>query len=110
MYMSEQMDEKNTIHATKFFREKFIRFIHKTCNKKFEDQTVRNALTELVNSDLLISYGGKIDYTVNPLNYYRGTEKSRTKLIYDLLNQVKKISNPKSNIRRALIPESVSNK
>lgn len=104
-YITEKMDDANTIHHTQMFKAEFNLHMQRSCQKEYKDQTLRSALTELVKQGLLIKYADKIDYTVNPLYFTKGniSKNERSSLIRQLLEKaVKTPKNSKSNIKKAM--------
>lgn len=83
-FLSEEMDGSNGFSHTAQLRSKFIRQIHRSTGTKYTDRTVKHALKELISAGLVITYGRRLDYTVNPLHYFKGSEKERKDLIYSL--------------------------
>lgn len=100
-YITEVMDTSNNICHSKMLRTKFIQHMKKDCGLVYTDDTVKKAFYSLVKVGLIISYDTKVDHTVNPLHYFKGTEKQRIEVITGLLRQAKK-TNSKSNLKQAL--------
>lgn len=100
-FITEEMDSKNNIVHTKQLRTKFITHMNKDCNASFKDDTVKKAFYQLIDEGLIIDYGVKQDYTVNPLHFFSGTEEKRKILIKELLRHMR-TAKSNSNIRMAL--------
>lgn len=102
LFITEKMDKNtNCITHTKALRTAYISWMQKSCGKRYQDDTVKKAFKEIVTSGLIISYGVRLDYTVNPLHFFRGSEKSRKELIGKLMGEIKNC-NSKSNIKLAM--------
>lgn len=100
-YLTEEMDSINSVHLTDFIRSKFIDFVKKNCGEVYADSTIKQAITSLKKNGLLIHYGVRVDYTVNPLYFFKGEEKEREKLIKELLYEYS-INPTKGNLKFAL--------
>lgn len=100
-FLTEEMDLSNNICHSLNLRTNFLQHMKKDCGLEYNDDTVKKAFYSLVKVGLVISYGTKVDYTVNPLHYFKGTEKQRKEVITELLRLEKK-ANPKSNLKKAL--------
>lgn len=102
MYLTEQMDPINTVHITKRVRQDFLKHMKKNCGVIYEDGTVKKALASLKNSGLILNYGPRIDYTINPFYFFKGPEKERKDLIKNLLHDCATNEYPNSNMNEAL--------
>lgn len=100
-FITEEMDQSNNICHSVQLRRKFGGQMKVSCNLVYVDDTIKKAFYELVNHGLIVSYGIKTDYTVNPLYYFKGSEKSREIIITHLLRKARN-PNPGSNIKQAL--------
>lgn len=102
MFLTEQIDyEDNYFSHTVVMRQKFIDHIWQTCQVKWKDSAVKSAFKQLIKQGLIISYGGRIEYTVNPIHFYKGPESERKKLIQSLISQAR-LTSGKSNIKMCL--------
>jgi len=103
IFTCERMDKDNSIDHTSGLRRKFRYHMNKNCGIKYSDNTVKKAFYQLVEQDLIISFGVKTAYAVNPLYHFNGTEKMRVRLIQQLIYWAKTTPAPaKSTIFRAL--------
>jgi len=84
-FITEEMDKSNSILHSHYLRKKFNAHMEKDCGKTYQDDTIKKAFAKLVKVKLLIRYGEKQMYTVNPIHYFNGTESERKKLIGQLL-------------------------
>lgn len=102
LFLTELMDEEDNFftHTSKT-RTDFINYVNANCQITWTDHAVKKAFGQLVSQGLIISYGKRIDYTVNPIYFYKGDEDERRSLIANLINQA---NNPSkgSNIKTAL--------
>lgn len=102
LFICENMDEDNNIDHTSGLRRKFRYHLNKNCSVTYSDDTVKKAFYQLVEQDLIISFGVKTEYVVNPLYHFNDTEKKRISLIQKLIYWAKTNPAPKkSNILRA---------
>ena len=101
-FLCEKMDESNTIHSTAALRSEFISKVQKIAGLKFEEETVKKALSKLIKVELLINYGKRIDYTVNPQHVFKGSETDRKRLIQRIIYDQSIKKNYKSNYKSAL--------
>lgn len=103
LFICERMDSDNNIDNTIGFRKKFIYHMKKNCGLKYNDDTVKKAFYQLVKQDLIISYGVRTEYAVNPMYFFNGTDKKRVDLIQKLIYWAKTTpAPPKSNVLKAL--------
>lgn len=84
-FLCEKMDNKNNIVHTKKIRTEFIKHLQKNCGSSYKDETVKKGFYELIDSNLVINYGKKLDYTINPFHYFKDSEKARKSLIEELI-------------------------
>jgi hypothetical protein len=101
-FLCEEMDESNTIHSTAAVRSEFIRKFIQIAGLKFKDETVKKALSKLIKAELIIKYGKRIDYTVNPQHVFKGSETARKSLIQKIIYDQRNKNNYKSNYKSAL--------
>ena len=101
-FLTEEMDNSNVIHITQSTRVTFRQQMKKDCGIDFKDDTIKKALKQLVDAGLVIKMGAKIDYTINPAHFFKGTDKARKKLLQSLIQHW--IDDPvgNSNIKDAL--------
>lgn len=102
LFICENMDKDNNIDHTSGLRKKFRYHMNKNCSITYSDDTIKKAFYQLVEQDLIISFGVKTEYVVNPLYHFNDTEKKRISLIQQLIYWAKTEPAPKnSNIIRA---------
>jgi hypothetical protein len=75
----------NEVYNTYREREKFIHFCKKNCNITYCDDTVKKSFSKLVYSGMLLKYSQRGLYTVNPIYFYSGPERSRRNIIQQLI-------------------------
>lgn len=100
-FLTEEMDEANNISHTQMLRTRFRDHMKKDCSLEFTDDTVKKAFYSLVNEGLIIKYGSRLDYTVNPMCYFKGSEEKRVKILTQLL-RFARTAPSSSNVKSAL--------
>jgi hypothetical protein len=101
-YLCEIMDKSNNFDSSDRLRSLFVQHLVKNTKLAFKDETVKKALAKLVKSELVITYGKRFSYTVNPQHIFKGSEVERKKLIQQLIASQIKSKNTKSNFKSAL--------
>ena len=101
-FLTEEMDKSNVIHITQSTRDTFRQQMKKDCGVDYKDDTIKKALKQLVDSGLVIKMGARIDYTVNPANYFKGTDKARKRLLQSLIQHWSNDPVGNSSIKDAL--------
>jgi hypothetical protein len=81
-WLTEEMDDNNIVYNSAYTRERFIEFIDKITlgKQKYQDQSVRQAFSDLKESGLIIPKN-KGAYRVNPKYFFKGGENQRIELI-----------------------------
>ena len=92
----------NNITFTAKTRMDFLNHLKKNTKVTYEDNTVKNALSDLISAGLIITYGIRIDYTINPQHVFKGSLKERQALIQKLISEQIKSRNKNSNCLEVL--------
>lgn len=81
-YITEKMDDNNTIATNQYFRQRFISFIYDSTggNVKYCDSSVKRALRDLTGKKLIrpIQRGAS---QVNPLYFWKNDDSERERAI-----------------------------
>lgn len=101
-FLCEEMNTANVVYITKQTRESFRHHMSKDCALEYKDDTVKKAIHALVQNELLIKVGSRIDYVVNPIYYFSGSEKDRNKVINQLIKHWEGDRDNNDNIKKAL--------
>lgn len=82
----ERMDQKNLISNDSLLKRDFNYILKKTGQKPYSAITINKGFTELVSREIMINSRSKKGiYRVRPEFFFNGSEKSREKLIRDIL-------------------------
>lgn len=127
-YLVDYMSKENVVYSNAFFKSRFNKILYwtfKECaiekgkseeqaelegqNAKYSDSTIRRAYTELKDANVLIPFKNDSQdqtrgvYWVNPVYFWRGTEKKRKEKIKKIMqiqagteSIIKDLSNKKS--------------
>jgi hypothetical protein len=91
-YLSEVMDEKNTITNNQASRDGFNDLIKQTGGDMYSDSTIQKAFSELSSLDLLYKIKGKRGiYQVSLYHFFKGSEEERKILIRQQLEEINRI-------------------
>ncbi len=81
-FLVEEMDDKNLVSNNNLFKKEFNQIIKVTGQKPYTSVTINKAFSELTDKNILNPiYKKKGTYQVDPVFYFKGTEKNREKLI-----------------------------
>lgn len=104
-YITEKMDEENRIQNTKILRNDLLQLLNTHCGQDYKsDHFIHKGFRELKKEGILLhddSVEQKGIYTVNPKHYFRGSERSRQKLLTRSLSRIRKMKG-KNNYKKLL--------
>lgn len=101
-FLCEKMDMSNNITFSAKTRTAFLDYLKKHTKLTYEDNTVKKAMSNLISVGLIITYGIRIDYTINPQHVFKGSLKERQALIQKLISEQIKSRNKNSNCLEVL--------
>jgi len=85
-YLADYCNESsNEVFNTIKERKKFIEFCSKNCSINYKDCTVKKSFLKLLDVGLLLKFGPRISYIVNPVYFFGGTETNRRKILQQIL-------------------------
>lgn len=103
LFLAEQMDEKdNTIASNELLKSKFLKHLKNMGIKSVGGSSFSKAITELVNTDLLIQHPTRGLYTVNPRHIHKTTHEKREKMLKELMQRLNEDKWHKTNLLSAI--------